>query len=393
MLKRINWKAIGKCLAWAICLSGIVVLMSFIEIKKQEVKCTNVKILIPGADNFIEREEIDMILNQSQGNLVGKSLESINTHEIEGALKANPYIAFAKVYADMDGVITILVKQRQPVLRIINAGGQDYYIDRDGLKMPMSPNFTANVLVATGDIFEGFAGRVDTLITPLVADLYKTALFLKQDTLWDAQIEQIFVNHKSDIELIPRVGNQRIILGNADSLTVKMGNLLAFYKQAMPQVGWDAYKTINVKYINQIVCEKNVFDSTAVKKPVVLDSASVAQQLLDSAIKTTINEEIKKETEKIVAKKITPLVAPKENKSPTTSESKKAVSKEAAPKEPKAVSPVKDTKVAPVKENKAAPSTLYKPPVKTTSEKPKAEVATKEKATTKDNKTTAKNRT
>ncbi len=391
MLKRMNWKAIGKGFAWLVCLSGVVVLMSFIEIKKQELKCTNVKILIPGADNFIEREEIDAILKQSQGDLVGKSLEDINTHEIEGTIKANPYIAFAKVYADMDGVINILIKQRQPVLRIINAGGQDYYIDRDGLKMPMSPNFTANVLVATGDIFEGFGGRVDTLLTPLVADLYKTALFLKQDTLWDAQIEQIFVNSKSDIELIPRVGNQRIILGNADSLAVKMGNLLAFYKQAMPQVGWDAYKTINVKYINQIVCEKNIFDSTAVKKPIVIDSTAVVKPLIDSAIKTIIKEEIKtaaavkKDAEKIAAKKVVPVVATKESKPAITSEVKKAVTKETAAKTtvPKE-NPAKETKTT------AAPSSLYKPPVKPTPEKAKPAVVTKEKTDSKKTNTDTK---
>jgi len=376
MLKRINWKAIGKGLAWAICLSGVIVLMSFIHIKKQEVKCISIKILIPGADNFIEREEIDAILKQSQGDLVGKPLENINTHEIEKAIQANPYIAFAKVYADMDGVINIQIKQRQPVLRIINAGGQDYYIDREGLKMPMSPNFTANVLVATGNILEGFGGRVDTLLTPLVADLYKTALFLKKDTLWDAQIEQIFVNSKSDIELIPRVGNQRIILGNADSLSVKMGNLLAFYKQAMPQVGWDAYKTINIKYINQIVCEKNTMDSLAVKKPVsVMDSASMAKKLVDSTIKTTVKEPV------VVA-------SPKVSKPATVSEPKKIIPKETTPKETKTGIPVKEDKIKVTKEKIAVKDdpSLYKPPAKPTIEKAKPAVATKEKTDTKKNK-------
>jgi len=385
MLKQINWKAIGKGFAWAICLSGIVVLMSFIEMKKQSVKCTNVKILIPGADNFIEREEIDAILKQSQGDLVGRKLQDINTHEIEKTIQANPYIAFAKVYADMDGVINIQIKQRQPVLRIINAGGQDYYIDREGLKMPMSPNFTANVLVATGDIFEGFSGRIDTLVTPLVVDLYKTALFLKKDTLWDAQIEQIFVNAKRDIELIPRVGNQRIILGNADSLAVKMSNLLAFYKQAMPQVGWDAYKTINVKYINQIVCEKNVFDSLAVKKPVVvLDSNAIVQRAIDSTVRSVINEEIKKEEEKIIAKKVVPIVVNKTPAvvKPTVVSAKPAVKAPAEkPKteKPKAVEPAKEKAAV-----KTDPS-LYKPPAKSTQEKAKTGVEKKEKTDTKKN--------
>jgi cell division protein FtsQ len=307
MFDKINWKLIFKGFVWLVCLAGVVVLMSFISVKKQEVKCTNIKILIPGADNFIEREEIDAILKQGQGKLIGRSLEDINIHEIERSLKDNPYIAFAKVYTDMDGVIHIEVKQRQPVLRILNAGGQDYYIDRNGLKMPMSPNFTANVLVATGNILEGFGGKVDTLMTPLAADLYKTALFMKNDTLWDAQIEQIYVKDNFDIELVPRVGNQRIVLGSADSLARKMNNLLAFYKQAMPLVGWNAYKTINLKYINQVVCER--YDSLELKqaaKPVV-DSAIVTKSAVDSVVNNTIENEIKKAvaTENVVKKPAT----------------------------------------------------------------------------------------
>ena len=92
MLKRINWKAIFKGFAWLISLAGMVVLMSFISIKKHEVKCTKVEILIPGADNFIEREEIDAILKDNEGELVGRNLEAINIHEIEKTIKSNPYI-------------------------------------------------------------------------------------------------------------------------------------------------------------------------------------------------------------------------------------------------------------------------------------------------------------
>jgi len=300
MLKGINWKSIMKSFAWVLSLAGLVVLMSFVEGKKQSVKCSNVKILIPGADNFIEREEIDAILKQNQGELIGRTLGEINLDDIEKKIKANPYIAYAKVYADMDGVIHIEIKQRQPLLRIINAANQDFYVDRNGLKMPVSANFTADVLVANGNIRESFSGRLDTLSSKLAADLYKTALFIKDDTLWDAQIEQIYVNDRKDIELIPRVGNQRVILGDADSIAVKMGNLLAFYKQAMPKVGWDAYKTINIKYTNQIVCERSKSDSLA-RAPVVArkvepkDSAAAGKKVIDSIIKDEIIKEMKKE--------------------------------------------------------------------------------------------------
>lgn len=296
MLKKVHWRSVFKSTAWIFSLAGIVVLMSFVETKKKTLKCSNVKILIPGADNFIEREEIDDILKKNQGILIGKVMEQMNLDEIERNIKANPYIASAKVFADMDGVIHIEIEQREPVLRIINAGGQDFYVDREGLKMPVSSNFTANVLVANGNIQEFFNGKLDTLRNAVANDLYETALFLRADTLWDAQIEQLYVAENRDIELIPRVGNQRIILGDADSLHIKMRNLREFYRQAMPRVGWDAYKTINIKYTNQVVCERNKVDSTYKRAVPVLrtpaDSIKSSRKVVDSIVKNEILKQI-----------------------------------------------------------------------------------------------------
>jgi len=342
MLKRIDWSTIFTGAAWLISLVGVVMLLSFINVKKQTVKCTDVKIIIPGADNFIEREEIDAILKQDQGVLLGRNIERINIHQIEKKLQSNPYIAFAKVYVEMDGVLHIEVKQRQPILRILNAGGQDFYIDNDGLKMPISANFTANVLVATGNILEVFGSRIDTLHTKLAHDLFKTAQYIKKDTLWDAQIEQIIVDQKNDMELIPRVGNQRIILGNADSLEKKMNNLLLFYKKAMPQVGWDAYRTINIKYTNQIVCEKR--DSTLItRKPKTIyptDSLRIQRQVFDSvntggSETVPANQNKPTVTNKVVANKEKPRKVEVKRATPVKAVEKKTSTAANKPKEQK----------------------------------------------------------
>jgi len=251
------WKPVLVVFAWVISLGSLVVLMSFIELKKAAVICKDVKIYIPGNQYFIDKQEIDNILHLSSHMLIGRKMESINLHQLENKLKANPFIEFAKVYADMDGIICIEISQRQPMLRIMNQFDQDFYVDQHGLKIPLSANFTANVLVANGFIDEPFGGKVDTLHTALAKDIFKTADFIRRDSLWDAQIAEIYVNQNHEIELIPRVGNQRILLGNADSLETKFYNLKVFYKQALPQVGWDTYKMINVKYANQVIGVKN----------------------------------------------------------------------------------------------------------------------------------------
>jgi len=257
MFKKRIWRHILIGFLWLTSLGGLVTLMSFIAYKKAEVTCKDVKVYIPGNQYFIDREEVDNILKINRHKLIGARLEEINIHDLEQRLKANPFIESAKVYADMDGVIRVEISQRQPVLRVMNQFNQNFYIDQHGLKIPLSDNFTARVIAANGYIDEVFGNKVDTLHTEIARQVYKTAQFISKDSLWNAQIAQIYVNGDHQLELIPRVGTNKILLGNADSLAIKFSNLLTFYKKAMPQVGWDRYKTINIKYANQVVGIKN----------------------------------------------------------------------------------------------------------------------------------------
>lgn len=69
--------------------------------------------------------------------------------------------------------------------------------------MPVSRRYVAHVPVVSGYVEKELA----------VTDLYKFALFLQENEFWNDQIEQIYVYPDNDIELIPRVGNHRIMLG------------------------------------------------------------------------------------------------------------------------------------------------------------------------------------
>lgn len=263
MLKKIKWKAVLFVFLWLISLSGLVVLMSFIQVEKRETVCKEVKVILPGNQFFLERVEVDRILNSKNGLLVGRRLDNINLQELENRLKANPFVEYANVYTDMNGVIHTEITQRTPVLRVFNMAGQNYYIDQKGVKMPLSEHFTANVIVANGTITEGFGGIVDTIRTQQVKELYSVAKHIAADTLWNELFVQLYVNEKKDIELIPRVGRQKIILGDTTELKDKFRRLRVFYKKALPYAGWETYSSVNLKFSGQVVCQKS--DSTLVR--------------------------------------------------------------------------------------------------------------------------------
>lgn len=293
MLKRIKWRLVLFVFLWLTSLSGLVVLMSFIEVKKNENVCKEIKVILPGNQFFIERAEVDEILAAKNGLLIGRRLNNINLQKLEDRLRANPFIEYANVFADMNGVINADIRQRVPVLRVLNVAGQDYYIDQNGLKIPLSNHFTARVLAVNGLITEGFSGKIDTLRTKLGKDLFKVAAYIATDTLWNDQIVQMFVNDKREIELVPRVGKQKIIIGDAENVEDKFKRLMIFYKKAIPHVGWDTYSSINLKFDGQVVCEKS--DSTLLRMERIkrelrdsLRKVEAAKLLAKDTIKNTI---------------------------------------------------------------------------------------------------------
>jgi Cell division protein FtsQ. len=138
--------------------------------------------------------------------------------------------------------LKIDIYQRYPILRILGLSG-NYYVDKEGVVMPVNYNFSAYVPVASGYISKEYA----------TSALLKFAVFLQDNKFWDAQIDQIYVTADGDVELIPRVGKQTIILGTLSDFEKKLDNLYAFYQKGQNKKGWNVYQAISLKYENQII--------------------------------------------------------------------------------------------------------------------------------------------
>ncbi|WP_353186416.1 cell division protein FtsQ [Parapedobacter lycopersici] len=261
MLKRIstavNWRHILYGMAGLVVLAGLVTLMGFIQVKSSEQACTQMRIIVLGNESFVEHRDIAELITAKYGELEGRTLASVPIHQLESDLLQIPFVFAATVTIDMDGMLTVRIRQREAVVRVINKAGLDFYIDRQGYKMPVSPKYMPRVPVVNGNIAEPYNGELDSMSSQLIKDVFKTAQFISADSVWSNQVVQLYVNTARDIELVPRVGNQQIILGNADSLERKFEKLMLFYKRIVPRTGIDAYKSVNLKFAGQLVCERN----------------------------------------------------------------------------------------------------------------------------------------
>lgn len=225
----------------------IVFVAFFFRRVRQDKICQRLEVVVKDSldKHFVSQSDLIYILKKANLDPVKKPMDAINTDKIELELLRNEVIFNVDAYKTPSGIIKLEVEQKMPILRVISARG-NYYVDNMGTTMPVSRHYVAHLPIVNGYVEKELA----------VTDLYKFALFLQENEFWNNQIEQIYVYPDSEVELIPRVGNHRIVLGSFDDFEEKLNNLELFYEQAIPKVGWEKYSMINLKYKNQIVCTK-----------------------------------------------------------------------------------------------------------------------------------------
>ena len=59
-----------------------------------------------------------------------------------------------------------------------------------------------------------------------------------------------------EVELVPRSGRHTILFGRIEQVERKFDKLLRFYRNGLQNIGWDAYRTIDIRYKDQVVCKK-----------------------------------------------------------------------------------------------------------------------------------------
>jgi cell division protein FtsQ len=248
---------------------GLAFLMGFIDNKNGELQIRQIDVSITRHTDteLLTREDIMDLIGNKNNALINKPFSVINIEQIESLTTAHQYVENANVYWTFPGVLHIDIVQRVPLVRIINEKLQHFYISADGSLMSLHPGITPKILVASGSIRDSLNWSVrcknishlelDSIPDHLMLSaIFSLARLIQADKFLEAQTEQIFINEHHEIELVPKIGNQLILLGNSNRMEEKLRKLKAFYTEGIRYNGWETYQSINLKYRNQIVCTK-----------------------------------------------------------------------------------------------------------------------------------------
>jgi len=244
----INWKKF----IFIVCdiAIGAYLVLAVTAFNKPEAKsslCTEVNIDIQESemDGFLDADEIKAILNHAKIYPLGRPMQDISPRNIEETLEKSPFVEQAECFKTIHGHVCINIRQRFPVVRVMAANGDNYYVDNRGNMMPET-RFVTDLVIATGNINRKYAQST----------LARVATHIAQDKFWRNQIVQINVLADGSMEIVPRVGNHVIYLGMPVYVDKKLERMRKFYLYGLNKAGWNKYSYISVEFGNQIICKK-----------------------------------------------------------------------------------------------------------------------------------------
>ena len=241
-MKRLNWYNIRLVL--------IIVLMIFLysfSLKRNNdrlLQNVNISFAEDKDNYFITHEMVNNLLIQNSGKPLSIKKEEVDLNTLETVLDDHEMIEKAEVFSGINGSLNAHIKQKTPIVRYMS-GNAKYYLDNKGDRFPLSENFSARVPIVVGQITNDKKSEYLYLFNEINKDD-----FLKKS------ITGYSILPSGGVVMTNRDYDFKIFFGNPVHVNKKLKNYKAFYKHAIKDTLIKNYKSINLTFIDQVVCRK-----------------------------------------------------------------------------------------------------------------------------------------
>lgn len=142
----------GATVTWCAIVAFLVAAGSYSSRKRSEVVVADTRISIADSAStpVVSTAMVRRWLAESGFDVVGKPAAKVNTAAIGARLKTRPEVKEANVWVNLDGMLTVEVIPRRPVMRVRSSNGYRFWLTDDNHIIPDRGEFTAYVPVVTG---------------------------------------------------------------------------------------------------------------------------------------------------------------------------------------------------------------------------------------------------
>lgn len=245
---------------WGGLLIAVMVLTAFtVNSDKNRLITHDLKVQIsdPAENYLVNANDLTSYLYEKMDTVNGYNAEEIELYTIEQVLNQNSHVQNSEAYIDRKGEVHVQVDLKVPVLRVLTSNSRGYYLSKNAEIIEWSPNYTPRLIVATGNItkYEGqdtLAENHENILNALTYIGFK----LKKSSYLQSIVDEIVVKDVNHFELVSKIGQARILIGDTTDLEGKLERFELFYTEAYPIVGWDKYREIDVRFKDKVYCRK-----------------------------------------------------------------------------------------------------------------------------------------
>lgn len=223
----------------------VIFLYSFTSNRNSHRKLKKSEVIFVGENNnFVEQESVNKLLIENSSDVKSIAKDELNLNKLENSINAHPMIQKSDVFVSVDGVLKAVVQQKTPVARVVDEQGS-FYIDYEGNTMPLSDNYTARVPLISGENNLKNKKKLSEILKMIYDDE-----FLKKNIIG----VQIMPN--GSLKLLNRNYNYQIDFGGTIRMNAKFNNYKVFFQKAVLDSSLYKYKTIDLRFAQQVICTK-----------------------------------------------------------------------------------------------------------------------------------------
>ncbi len=271
------WKIIGIVLVW-LAIVGFFVGAALLRHHNEEarkVEVLRVEVVNSAEVPLVTADKIAQAIQHAGLMPTGKDVDSVSLLAINNLVESDCFVRSSQTFVDYEGVLTVRLTQRKPLVRVITTSGEDFYLTANGHLLPTQQGAAIDLPLVTGDITLPFPREFEGDIVAWARENEKNSdknyIFLLKLTNfvrlvesrpeWGGNIVQIVAERKgvkvgskaprTTIKLIPRRGNYTVQLGTLDNVEAKLNRWVRFVEAGV--VDLNEPNTLDVSYEGQAV--------------------------------------------------------------------------------------------------------------------------------------------
>ena len=256
-------KKILSIILWVITGGALIVLFVFGRnwYLETPLKGVNIRLERSHLNGFVDQDTLLAHAETTSDLAHQNKISNVSLERINRLLADNPWIESGSAYIGLNDTLTIKAKEYEPVLRVYGIDGRSVYVTAQGDVIPSSPHYTPHLIIASGnfnipspqrhahinDSVYGTTGLTEALVLSQA---------IESDDYLAKHIGQIYRNQEGEFELTVNNLPPKVIVGDISNINNKLSRLRILLEKYNNTEELINYKTLDLKYKNQIVCTK-----------------------------------------------------------------------------------------------------------------------------------------